>query len=280
MQVNLLSAVAAIALAMAPVTAFADDPPTPPPTAGALPAGMPSGMPFGQAPTLDSAHVWVINGTSKQQLIPSKIEVAQTHMDGVGAGSMGSAMAKGAALSAVSMVAGPIGMVASSVFSMFGHHAPKPKYSAVLALGGPQSQTAIPSASTAFECDYSAIPGLDPDAYSPVLVKLTVTKDNWRVVSVSSSSDPSAMTQMMMPGMPNMPQTGSHPSTDLQEQRVAGISLQVLSRGLARITLTQPLAPGEYAVVFRPASADQKDIAPIVLRTAWDFTVAGTPANQ
>lgn len=278
MQVNFLSAVAALAFAIAPVTAFADDPPTPPPTAGAVPPGM---NPFGQAPTLDSAHVWVLTGTTKRELTPSTIEVAQTHFNGPGAGSMGSALAKSAAISAVSMVAGPIGMVASSVFSMFNHHsAPKPKYNAVLALGGTQSQTPLDSTVNTFECDYDAIPGLDPDAYSPVLVKLAVTKDNWRIVSISSSSDPSAMAQMMMPGMPDMSQSGSHPSTDLHEDRVPGTTLQMLSRGHARMTLAQPLAPGEYAIVLRPAAADQKDVAPIVLRTAWDFTVAGTPANQ
>ncbi|HEV3155375.1 MAG TPA: hypothetical protein VGZ02_16310 [Candidatus Baltobacteraceae bacterium] len=274
--------------AIMPATALAQAAPAPAPAPSGMPAmpAMPANMnPFGAPQALD-AHVWVTDGTTKRELAQTQAQVAQSNIQGMpGAGSMASAMAKNLATSALAVAAGPIGAVASSVFSMFNHHsAPRPKFQATLALAGQQSTTQIRSSSTTFECNYAAIPGIDPDAYVPQILKLGVTKDNWRVVSVLTSNDPSSMTRLMMPAalsnMPNAAPPGSHDAIKLDETPVQGAAVQTTARGVARITLSEPLAPGEYAIVLRPSGNTQDDSLQRVLRAMWDFEIPAAAPHR
>ncbi|HZT12454.1 MAG TPA: hypothetical protein VFA29_06615 [Candidatus Baltobacteraceae bacterium] len=267
------AAALALAAALVPAAAQAADPPTPSPTMPAMPAG----YPFATPQPLN-AHVWAVNGSLKSEVAQTQAQVAKTNIQSLGSGSMASTLVKNAALSVLTFAAGPIGMIAGGMFHMFGHHSvAQPTFHAVLALGGTQSQTVVPSAVREFDCSYADVAGVDPDAFQCELVHLNVSKDNWRVVAVSTSSDPSSMAQFMMPAgmaMPNVSQPGSHDRIALDEDRVTGASAQVLGRGQARISLAQPLAPGQYAIVLRPIGDAENDSLLRVLRTVWDFTVA------
>ena len=155
--------------AITPATALAQVSPSPAPAMSGMPQIPASMLPFSQPDPLESAHVWVTDGASKRELHAAKAQVAQTNVDGMpGAGSVAGSMAKGLATTALAVAAGPIGMVASSVFNLFGHHpSARPKYHAMLALAGQQSSTALRSDSTTFECNYASIPGIDPAPVGP-----------------------------------------------------------------------------------------------------------------
>ena len=235
-------------------------------------------MPVFGSPPAAAGHVWVTGASTKQELPVAQTQVAQMQMNGAGGNAMGSSMLKSVASSALAFAAGPIGAVASSVFSMFGHHAspPKPNIHMVLALAGEHSANELAAGSPEFELNYADIPGLDPDAYTPEVLKLSATKDNWRVVSASDSSDPSAMSMMMMPaGMPVVSATAAPEAPKLTEDRVPAASIVMLSRGRARISFAQPLDPGEYGIVLRPIDSKQTAGLQIALRTVWDFSVPG-----
>jgi hypothetical protein len=230
--------------------------------------------------TAQPAQVWVTDGSTKHELALTQVQVARTEQSGGDRGA--NSMVTNLGATVLSVAAGPIGAVASSIFSLFGHHpAPKPSFRAVLALAGQHSAAPLSTNSPSFELDYSNTPGLNPDAYAPAILKLQVTKDNWRLVSLSSASDPSALTALMMPaGMPAMAASGSQAAPSLTEDRVTAASIVMLGRGHAQITLSQPLQPGEYGIVLRPVQNAQNDALQPVLRNVWDFSVRDQSPQQ
>jgi hypothetical protein len=60
-----------------------------------------------------------------------------------------------------------------------------PNVARTWALPGRKSPFIMANASPKFEIEFDDIPGVDPDSYEPVLIKLVPTKDNWRLVSTS-----------------------------------------------------------------------------------------------
>ncbi len=203
----------------------------------------------------------------------AQVQVARTDQSGANHGASSSVLANIGA-TALAVVGGPIGAAASSVFHMFGHHPAKPSFRAVLALAGQHSASVLSTNSPSFEIDYANTPGLDPDLYAPEILKLGATKDNRRLVAVSSTSDPNALAALMMPAnMPAMVPSGSQALPAISEDRVAAASVVMLARGRAQITLTQPLQPGEYGIVLRPVQTAQNVAVQPVLRTVWDFSI-------
>lgn len=256
-------------LAAGPVFAAAQTTPAASPQA----PGMSAMSPFGKPATLQGAHVVIIDGSAHHELTADAAQIAHTDMSGMNAGNMMSSMGTNMALSAVSIVAGPIGAIAAPLISMFGHKAPpKPTMHMLIALPGSASSNVLSSAAPSFTIDYADIPGINPDAYTPELVKLNQTNDNWRVVAISESSDPAAFAAISTNGMVPSGMSGSHEAPKITESRVDYANVTVASRGHATIALAHALDPGEYGIVLRPL-ASQTDVSPASLLTVWDFSV-------
>ena len=118
------------------------------------------------------------------------------------------------------MGAGPAGMMAMSVFSMGSGFMPgmrpgAPKVTYVWGLPGRKSARELTDTNPMFELNYGEIPGVDPDAYEPALLKLVQSKDNYRLVGA---------TQIKMDAKPMMagsnPENGKWISEDRWPSRV------------------------------------------------------------
>lgn len=221
---------------------------------------------------VENPHVWLIQDGSKREIPAATAQITKAQMNGMSRGNVGSSMLKELATTALTIATGPIGALASPMLNLFGHHHPaRPSMQMVIALSGQHSENALTTTTPSFEVDYADIPGVDPDVYTPVLLKLESTKDNWRLLGVSESTDPSAMSSIMTGGV--VPSTGSHEAPKIDEDRVAAATVQLSSSGHAQITLQHPLDPGEYAVVLRPVANAKGDLSQSLFLTAWDFAV-------
>jgi hypothetical protein len=116
----------------------------------------------------------------------------------------------------------------------------KPTVTSVMAIAGQSSSVVANTSTPKFEAVYENIAGVNPDEFEPVIVKLTATPNNWRLVYA----------RRVREGYPIM--EGKFYS-DLAEERVP-IRSTKLHRGDIQIEPTRPLDPGEYAVVLRPVS--------------------------
>ena len=232
-----------------------------------------------QGQTLQGVHVWLNERGSKREIASDSVQIAKNDMPGA-YGSMGGSMAKGVATSALAIAGGPIGMVAGSVINLFGHHAaPRPTFHMVFALAGQHSNANVASRTPAFGIDYGDTPGIDPAAYTPEVLKLTSTSDNWRLVTTADAPDASMMIMFAAPAGVPVPKNPDAGPAKVTEDRVAAASIQMIGRGQASITFSQPLDPGEYGIVLRPVDT-HTDLSAPILRTVWDFSVPGPSAQQ
>jgi hypothetical protein len=123
------------------------------------------------------------------------------------------------------------------------------KVTYVWALAGGNS-TAIIAAGSAptFEVNYAGIPGVNPDQFEPVIVKLTATpQSNFRLVGATEASTTAEQsTQQDWPIY-----------STFVEDRVAA-KVQKIGQGHATVTASSAIAPGEYAVAFRPVDKSKK----------------------
>src|SRR5690606_22618322 len=92
-----------------------------------------------------------------------------------------------------------------------------------------------------FEIEYARIPGVNPDAYAPAVVRLVPTSDNYRLVAAAKTK--------------GTPQTSMPTGPILEELQLA--ELARLGRGHYRIT-TPELGAGEYALVLRPIEKPER----------------------
>jgi hypothetical protein len=127
--------------------------------------------------------------------------------------------------------------MATKLFSSVGKSQQSPTF--VWGLPNHSSSLVAPSSSPAFDIQYAAVAGIDPDAFEPVLVKLTPTSSNWRLVGAGS----------MIVGV-----NGATALPKITEDR-AQVKSTRLAPGHVRLEPTMPLAPGEYAIVLRPVAA-------------------------
>lgn len=238
---------------------------------GPVLAQTPPALPMPAA--IQGARVIAIDGAAQRELKADTAQVAHTEVQGSHGSNMMSSMTTNMAITAVSVFAGPIAAVAAPIVSLFNHHsAPKPTMRTLLALPGRASSNALSTAAQSFTIDYADIPGINPDAYAPELVKLTQTNDNWRVVAVSESSDPSAFASLFSNGMVPAGMNGTHEMPKITETRIDYATVSVSSRGHATIALAHTLDSGEYGIVLRP-TASATDVSPASLLTVWDFSV-------
>jgi hypothetical protein len=103
----------------------------------------------------------------------------------------------------------------------------------------PMSCTSSPK----FSVDFSRTPGVNPDEYEPAIVKLTPAQNTCRIVGATQGKEDAR----------------SSPAADGQiyshylEEKVA-VHANRVATGKYEIAAGSELAPGEYALVFRPIS--------------------------
>jgi hypothetical protein len=224
-------------------------------------------------------HVFLRMGSTRdnQEIAPSMAQIGQTNYKGnMGAGGMALRSLTTEGLSFAAMGAGPAGMMAMSAFSMVSGFMPgmrpgAPKITYVWGLPGRNSSRVFDQASPMFELNYGNIPGVDPDAYEPTVLKLFQTKDNYRLVGA---------TQIKMTAK-NM-RNGSSPENGkwISEERWP-CHIDKEERGFYILHVDSALEPGEYAVVLRPVKGYKQNPSGLgghaqVFYSVWDFSVPGT----
>jgi hypothetical protein len=223
-------------------------------------------------------HVFlkVAANKDKQEVTPSMAQIGQSNYKGsMGAGGMALRSLTTEGLSFAAMGAGPAGMMAMSAFSMVSGFMPgmrpgAPKITYVWGLPGRTSTRQFDQSNPMFELTYGGIPGVDPDAYEPTVLKLFQTKDNYRLVGA---------TQMKMTAK-NM-RNGSSPENGkwISEERWP-CHVDKEERGFYILHVDSALEPGEYAVVLRPVKGYKQSSSGLgghaqVFYSVWDFSVPG-----
>lgn len=225
-------------------------------------------------------HVFLLAEThsrAKQEVSPSTALIAQTKFK-TGAPSPGATILRSLAtegLSFAAMAGGPAGMVGMSAFSMASGFMPgmrpgAPSMTYVWGLPGRKSSRELNNTDPRFELTYGDIPGVDPDAFEPAIVKLVQTKDNYRLVGATRSK---MKARNMMSG--GAPENGKWISEERWPTRV-----YKEERGFYVLRVDQPLEPGEYAVVLRPVKGYKVKPSGLgghaqVFYSVWDFSVPG-----
>jgi hypothetical protein len=230
-------------------------------------------------------HVYLMGITSnreKQEVAPSQAMIGQSKYKGsMGAGGMAMRSLATEGLSFAAMGAGPAGMMAMSAFSMASGFMPgmrpgAPSITYAWGLPGRKSARELTNTDPMFELSYGQIPGVDPDAYEPAVVKLYLTKDNYRLVGATR-------TKLDAKSIRNGggPESGKWISEDRWPTRV-----DKEERGFYVMHVNTPLEPGEYAVVLRPVKGYKAEPSLFgggaqVFYSVWDFSVPGaTPEDS
>ncbi len=212
----------------------------------------------------------------KEEITASMAQIGQSKFNGgMGPGGMALRSLATEGLSFAAMGAGPGGMMAMSAFSMVSGFMPgmrpgAPKITYVWGLPGRTSSRTLSETDPIFELNYGDIPGVDPDAYEPAVLKLVQTKDNYRLVGA---------TQLKMTAK-NM-RNGANPENGkwLSEDRWPS-HCDKEERGFYVLRVDTPLEPGEYAVVLRPVKGYKAPSSGLgghaqVFYSVWDFSVPG-----
>jgi hypothetical protein len=138
--------------------------------------------------------------------------------------------------------------------------------------GGNSAATSVAGSAPTFVVNYGGIPGVNPEQFEPVIVKLTPTpQSNFRLVGATEASTTAEQsTQQDWPIY-----------SSFVEDRVAA-KVEKVSPGHAQVTASSGIAPGEYAVAFRPVDKSKKFAGDDVGRNqgegllfnyAWSFSV-------
>lgn len=133
------------------------------------------------------------------------------------------------------------------------------------ALPGRTSDLTIRSLSPKFEVEFGDIPGIDPDSYEPILLRLVQTKDNWRLVSTSKDK---------------FDRHGNDTRLDkIKPEEKFAITIKSLGRGHLIVEAATELASGEYGLILHPKKS-QKEYAGItnanadaIFYSVWDFSL-------
>jgi hypothetical protein len=246
---------------------------------------------FGGAPSLESyspeqmPHVFLMvdnEKRTKQEVPPSTALMAQTKFDSGAPSAKGMALRSLAtqALSFAAMAGGPGAMIGMSAFSMASGFMPgmrpgAPTMTYVWGLPGRKSSREMENTDPILELNYGDIPGVDPDAFEPVILQLVQTKDNYRLVG---STKVKMDRKNMMSG--NSPENGKWLSEVRWPTRI-----YKEERGFYVLRVDKPLEPGEYAVVLRPTKNYKTAPSGLgghaqVFYSVWDFSVPGKTPEE
>lgn len=223
-------------------------------------------------------HVYLKLGPNhgKQEITPSMAQIGQSKFKGsMGAGGMALRSLATEGLSFAAMGAGPAGMMAMSAFSMVSGFMPGmrpgvPTATYVWGLPGRNSSRELGQTNPMFELTYGDIPGVDPDAYEPAVLKLFQTRDNYRLVGA---------TQVKMTAKNMRAGGGPENGKWLSEERWPA-HVDKEERGFYILHVDSAFEPGEYAVVLRPVKGYKASPSGLgghaqVFYSVWDFSVPG-----
>ncbi|MHB8539973.1 MAG: hypothetical protein ACYDCD_03395 [Candidatus Acidiferrales bacterium] len=150
----------------------------------------------------------------------------------------------------------------------------QPTVTYVWGVPGPASANVLQTATPKFSVNFAKAPGVNPNEFAPEIVKLTPAQNTCRLVGATRGREDAR----------------SHDAADWKiyssfvEDRVA-VNLQKTAAGEYQMSPQSALLPGEYAVVLRPISRDEKvsggDVARgqgpgLMFDTTWSFQVADT----
>jgi hypothetical protein len=177
-------------------------------------------------------------------------------------GSMQAGAAVASATGAMSGL-GVIGAAGSIVGGRFFRK--KPTQTMVFAVVGRTAQAVVSGTEPTFEVVYQDIPGVNPDNYEPVLVRLLATSDNYRIFSAVKIKDGKQVTPR-----------------PLIEQVQAQV--QKIGRGHVQVAAVRPLEAGEYGLLLLPVEKPEKSSGQNGTRftqneasislLVWDFSIA------
>lgn len=182
----------------------------------------------------------------------------------IGAAIITGSMQAGAAIASATGSLSSLGVIGAAGSIVGGRFfRKKPTYTVVFAVAGHAAQAMVYSAQPTFEVVYEDIPGVNPDSYEPVLVRLLATSDNYRIFSAVKLKDGKQVTPR-----------------PLVEQVQAQV--QKLGRGHAQVTAARPLEAGEYGLLLLPVenqasgqnealfTSSEESVSLLV----WDFSIA------
>jgi hypothetical protein len=148
----------------------------------------------------------------------------------------------------------------------------KPTVTYVWGVPGPASSNVLQTTTPKFSVSFAKAPGVNPDDFAPEIVKLTPAQNTCRLVGATTGKE----------------DVRSHDAADWEiyssfvEERVA-VTLQKTNAGEYEMSPQSALLPGEYAVVLRPISKNEKvsggDVARgqgpgLMFDTLWSFRVS------
>jgi hypothetical protein len=159
------------------------------------------------------------------------------------------------------MMANPLfggAMLAGSLLS----HRRQQSMTEVWALPGSRSETQIHNAQPSFEVHCDNIPGINPDDYKPVLLKLETTPNNFRLVGATEVKQDAVQSP-----------ASEYPMYSTFVEESGPSQFTKLASGSYQLQASSALPPGEYAVVLRPVSKDKKFTGNSILQNTGDGLV-------
>lgn len=210
-------------------------------------------------------HAWIERAGERVEIAPTIAQVAFTD----DRDSTRMKTLQGIGSKALAFANPALGGITSTIGNLFGSDTEH--RSAVWALAGTASTREL-AALPRLEIEFSNIPGVNPDAYHPTLVRLVPTMDNYRLVAAAKTEGAG---------------TVARPSGPIIEELVDTTVTRV-SRGSYRVQPAAALDPGQYALVLRPIQKkerrkDRKNASlgellgggtSQILYLTWDFAVA------
>lgn len=186
----------------------------------------------------------------------------------VGTAIIAGSMQAGAAIASATGSLGSLGVIGAAGSIVGGKFfRKKPTHTVVFAVAGRSAQATVYSTQPTFEVIYQNIPGVNPDDYEPVLVRLLTTSDNYRIFSAVKIKDGKQITPR-----------------PLVEQ--VPTQIHKVGRGHAQITAERFLEAGEYGLLLLPVekpgqSSGQSEARftqneASVSLLVWDFSIAPT----
>jgi hypothetical protein len=232
------------------------------------------------SPNMPSAAL--IQGDSKQAIPLERTKMTQTTAKAKSLGALAgdraldSAMRAGISSGIAATGGGVVGSTAGGVANgvvggLFSSSNKSKDVTYVWAVQGATSQTTLMSEMPVFEVSLGKAAGLNGDEYSPTIVKLTPTQNNWRLVGATEGKDTSSSRSAL-----DWPIYSS-----FIEDRVP-VQVRKVEAGQWQVSPAASLPPGDYAVVLRPNSKDKKfsgsDVARnqgdgLLFNSLWSFTI-------
>jgi hypothetical protein len=205
--------------------------------------------------------VALVQGAAKQNLTPSRTQVAQTKEKVSTLNALAQSGALTQALNSVAMTAAtsaamkgnPAGInmmpmaapMTTLAQTFMSHH--KPTVTDVWALPGQKGEMVLHTNQPSFEVHYESIPGINPAEYEPVLLKLEPTPNNFRLVGATQAKQDAMETAAADWGM----------YSSFVEERIAA-QVEKVSDGNYHVQPSAALAAGEYGIALRPVNKNKK----------------------